>query len=59
MIQLAWYLKDIEAENIRTGVVDERYTMGYLTPEGASVLVPNRSLIGSLMVDVFGANYSE
>ncbi len=58
MIQLAWYLKDIEAENIRTGVVDERYTMGYLTPEGASVLVPNRSLIGSLMVDVFGANYS-
>jgi LCP family protein required for cell wall assembly len=59
MIQLAWYLKDVPPENIRTGVVDERYSMGYMTPEGASVLVPNRSLIGSLMVEVFGANYSE
>jgi hypothetical protein len=59
MIQLAWYLKDIPAENISTGVVNEHYTMGYMTPEGASVLVPNRSLIGSLMVEVFGANYSE
>jgi|FLYN01.1.fsa_nt_gi LCP family protein required for cell wall assembly len=59
MIQLAWYLKEIPPENIRTGVVDARYTMGYMTPEGASVLVPNRALIGPLMVEVFGANYSE
>jgi LCP family protein required for cell wall assembly len=58
MIQLAWYLKDIPQESIHTGVVDGRYTMSWMTPDGASVLVPNRSRIGSLMVDVFGASYS-
>lgn len=59
IIQLAWYLKDISADNIRTGVIDERYTMGYSTPQGASVLVPDRARLGTLMVEVFGANYSQ
>ncbi len=59
IIQLAWYLKDISPENIRTGVIDERYTMGYSTPQGASVLVPDRARLGQLMVEVFGPNYSQ
>jgi polyisoprenyl-teichoic acid--peptidoglycan teichoic acid transferase len=59
LIQLALYLKDIPAENLRTGVINEQYTIGYSTPQGASVLVPDRERIGPLMVEVFGANYSE
>ncbi len=59
MIQLAWYLKDIQTENIHTGVVDQRYTIGYQTPEGAAVEIPDRARIGGLMVEVFGPNYSE
>lgn len=58
MIQLALYLKDISPENIRQGVIDS----AYVTPtmwDGASVLVPNRAAIGSLMVQVFGANYNQ
>jgi hypothetical protein len=59
LIQLALYLKDIPGENIRTGVINEQYTIGYSTPQGASVLVPDRERIGPLMVEVFGANYSQ
>ncbi len=59
LIQLAWYLKDIEVANISTGVIDQSYTINYMTPQGAAVLVPDRSRIGSLMVEVFGTSYSE
>jgi polyisoprenyl-teichoic acid--peptidoglycan teichoic acid transferase len=59
MIQLVWYLKDVDTTSIRTGVVDERYTANYMTPGGASVLVPDRAQLGDLMVSVFGANYSQ
>jgi LCP family protein required for cell wall assembly len=59
IIQLAWYLKDIDASNISTGVLAQGYVSGYTTPQGAQVLIPNRSTIGSLMVEVFGQNYSE
>jgi polyisoprenyl-teichoic acid--peptidoglycan teichoic acid transferase len=59
IIQLALYAKDIPSENIRTGVIDGRYIMPYTTPQGASVLVPNRSMLGELLIEVFGANYSQ
>jgi len=59
MIRLAWYVKEIPAENIRTGVIDYRYTSDYFTPRGEAVLVPNRSTMGNLMVEVFGSNYSQ
>lgn len=59
IIQLVWYLKDIPSENIKTGVIDASYTIGYSTPQGASVLVPDRARMGELMVEVFGTNYSE
>lgn len=59
ILQLAWYLKDIPTENIRTGVIGPNYTIGYSTSQGASVLVPDRARLGNLMVEVFGANYSQ
>lgn len=59
IIQLAWYVKDIPESNIRTGVIDERYTFNYTTGDGAQVLVPDRSLLGALMIEVFGENYGE
>lgn len=59
VIQLIWYLKDVSSENIHTGVINESYTIGYMTPRGESVLVPDRARLGTLMVEVFGANYSQ
>lgn len=59
VIQLGLYLKDIPQENIHTGVVNESYTVNYTTPGGAQVLVPDRARLGTLMVQVFGSNYSE
>lgn len=59
ILQLIWYMKDIPGESIRTGVVDEGYTVAYMTARGASVLIPDRARLGTLMVEVFGANYSQ
>ncbi|PJF35331.1 MAG: hypothetical protein CUN49_11110 [Candidatus Thermofonsia Clade 1 bacterium] len=57
-IQLALYAKDIPAENIRYGVLDSRYAQPIVW-NGASVLSPNRALIGYLLLEVFGANYNQ
>ncbi|MBZ0291608.1 MAG: LCP family protein [Anaerolineae bacterium] len=59
IIQLGLYLKDIPFDNIKTGVINELYTIPYSTSAGASVLVPDRARIGPLMVEVFGADYSQ
>ncbi len=59
ILQLIWYLKDVPSANIHTGVIDQNYTVGYTTPQGAAVLIPNRAKLGSLMVQVFGSNYSQ
>ncbi len=58
ILRLVWYAKDIPAENIRAGVIDERYTSFYTTPSGSSVLIPNRRAIGPLMVEIFGPDYN-
>lgn len=59
IIQLALYIRNIPPENIRTGVINEAYTMSWTTPQGAAVLVPDRARLGQLMVEVFGPNYSQ
>ena len=59
MIQLVWYLKDVDKTNIKTGVIDNAYTMPYMTAGGAAVLIPDRARLGELMVKVFGDNYSQ
>ncbi len=59
LLRLAWYAKDIPLENIRTGVIDEHYITFYNTPDGQSVVIPNRYALGPLMVEVFGENYNQ
>lgn len=59
MVQLALWFADVPRENIHTGVVSWEYMIGYETPGGASVLVPNRNKIGPLMVEIFGADYNQ
>jgi len=59
VIQLGLYVKDIPQENITTGVISFEYLQNYTTPDGASVLVPNRTRLGDLMVSVFGPNYAQ
>jgi LCP family protein required for cell wall assembly len=59
IIQLALYVKDIPPENIRMGVINFDYLIPYTTPDGASVLVPNRAALGNLMVEVFGPSYTQ
>ncbi len=59
IIQLALYLRDIPRENIRMGVLTYEYLRPYTTPDGASVLIPDRARLANLMVDIFGANYSQ
>ena len=54
MARLALLVRDIPRENIHTGVIDNNYTMSYISPTGADVLVPNRASIGPLIADVFG-----
>lgn len=57
LLQLAVYLKDIPRENVKQGVIDYRYVIP-TNWDGASVLIPNRASLGSLMVEVFGAGYN-
>jgi len=40
-------------------VIDYNYTQPFTTTDGAAVLIPNRNLMGNLMVDVFGQSYSQ
>lgn len=56
MVGLAQLAQDVSRENIRTGVIDTDYSMSYVTPEGAMVLVPNREEIGHLFDEVFWLN---
>jgi LCP family protein required for cell wall assembly len=59
ILQLGLYAKDIPREQITMGVMSFEYLQGYTTGEGAQVLIPNRTRLGSLMVEVFGPDYSE
>lgn len=59
IIQLGLYVKDVPVENIKTGVINFSYLSNYTTSQGASVLIPNRSRLGNLMIEVFGDSYSE
>ena len=59
IMQLGLYVKDVPREQITMGVINYEYLQGYTTGEGASVLIPNRSRLGSLMVQVFGQDYAE
>ncbi len=59
IIELAWYLKDVPAENVKTGVLDFRYLSDYLTPDAQQVLILNSAALPNLMTEVFGPNYAQ
>ena len=46
---LALQLKDVAEADIRLGVVDESASLDYVTPEGASVLVPDTAKVAALI----------
>jgi LCP family protein required for cell wall assembly len=53
MISLALLAKDIPRESIRTGVIDANYVIGYETPKGEMVEIPDRYSIGPYLEYVF------
>jgi LCP family protein required for cell wall assembly len=56
-LSLGWYAKDIPANSIQHGTVDEKYLQA-VQYNGDAVVIPNRSTIGQLMAQVFGTDYS-
>ena len=54
IIRLTLHLKDIDRENIKTGIINFRYLQEYVTEDGHHVLVPLRAPLGNLMREVFG-----
>lgn len=59
MIRLGLWLKDIPPENIRTGVMDQRYVSDFMTPDGAAVLMPIPAALPNLLAQVFGNDYAQ
>jgi LCP family protein required for cell wall assembly len=57
LLQLAMYVKDVQTANIHQGVLDANYSSPTVY-QGADVLVPERSKIGPLLQQIFGANYN-
>jgi LCP family protein required for cell wall assembly len=58
ILQLAWWVKDIPSSNYTNAVLGWEY----VTPtrwEGMDILVPTRTKLGPLMVQVFGADYGQ
>jgi LCP family protein required for cell wall assembly len=54
MYALAKLARAIDGENIRSAVLDETLTTPETTPDGAQVLIPDRSLIREVVKDLFG-----
>lgn len=54
MYTLAKIAREIPAENIRSAVIDESMTTSQLTPDGASVLIPNHERIRQVINELFG-----
>ncbi len=58
IISLVWYLKDFSEDDLHFGVIDEQYVTSVMI-DNAYVLIPNRYLLGNLMAEVFGPDYSQ
>ena len=59
VIQLALFVKDIDLDNINTGVMDYNYVEDYTTEDGLFALIPSQGQLGYLMRKVFGDNYNQ
>ncbi len=54
MYDLAKLVREIPAKNIQSAVVDESMTSPKTTPDGAQVLIPNRTQIREMVKELFG-----
>ncbi len=59
MLFMAQFAIDAPAENIFMGAVADEYVVQYRLGNGPTVYIPNRELLGELMVSVFGEGYWE
>jgi LCP family protein required for cell wall assembly len=57
ILELAYYVKDIPPDSFTRGVLGWEYVISR-DYQGMDVLVPNRSKLADLMVQVFGPNYN-
>jgi LCP family protein required for cell wall assembly len=55
MVGLAQLAQGVNGDDIRSGVIDARYTSDYVTPDGQQVLVPQRERIRTLIDELFYA----
>ncbi|MBN1886883.1 MAG: LCP family protein [Thermoflexales bacterium] len=53
MIELAQQGRDLPDGALRTAVLDGRYVVDYVTPEGAQVLLPLKDQVSRLVNDIF------
>ncbi len=53
MIELAEHARQVPDGALRTAVLDGRYVVDYVTPEGAQVLLPLKDRISALVSDMF------
>jgi len=58
LLSIGWFVKDIPLTNLHRGAVDGPYIRA-LMQGGYSILTVNRETISTLMLEVFGENYSQ
>jgi LCP family protein required for cell wall assembly len=54
LYELAKLARELPSENLKSAVIDESMTSPQTTPEGAQVLIPNRTRIRELINELFG-----
>lgn len=57
MIQLAQFAVTVPPENITGDTINLSHNMVYTLPDGRNIYIPDRSNIGELLEEVFGAQY--
>ncbi|MBN1680553.1 MAG: LCP family protein [Anaerolineae bacterium] len=57
MLQLAWSMKDVPRQNIKSGVLDWNYIIAE-NWNGRPIIRPDRTKIADLMIEVFGPDYN-
>lgn len=59
MVQLALYAAEIDFSNINSAVLGWEYLRAVRLDDGQDVLVPDRALLGPLMLEIFGEGYNQ
>jgi anionic cell wall polymer biosynthesis LytR-Cps2A-Psr (LCP) family protein len=60
LVRLALYAREVPGENIKSGVLDWGYLQSWRKPDtGASLVIPNRYALPTLMTEIFGEGYNQ